>query len=462
MLADLTADNTASSSNERHFECFSNSLKKENIAIPKDEYYDAKHTQRDTESNAGRRLPGNHATWVKVPAQFRYRLATKYCVSSAIVRRWEDVQNQRGLLESRIFFSSGGGYPVAYDGNETAARRKRTQSVSNPEDRCYDWRGKAYFRLLHATWSKCDQDRDAQDTHPVGTCYIPNYLDDPEFRQGRHRHVVRGDKIIGPVISSILLFVKPDELKEELNRKFREKHTWLTTDLSLSKIRNLKRETLLICQRLDLEVATAALACVLFEKLILDHCVTKANRKLYMSVCLVLAAKFNEPQAGRKLKSIIRHLLIEIDRLHSIPSREVLMKEFTIYTQLAFNLHIPLCELQPHFSRLLKCMESNPRKYLDEDVFTLYSTLVLGEKAGNNVTPGRPHGKLDGLVDARDEKELTRSLKKRSWDTDEDTDLDVRDTLQSDCIKDGKIDRTLFFWRAFSVTNWWNDHRKTD
>lgn len=103
---------------------------------------------------------------------------------------------------------------LQYDGNETAARRKRTQSVSNPEDRCYDWRGKAYFRLLHATWSKCDQDRDAQDTHPVGTCYIPNYLDDPEFRQGRHRHVVRGDKIIGPVISSILLFVKPDELKE--------------------------------------------------------------------------------------------------------------------------------------------------------------------------------------------------------------------------------------------------------
>lgn len=113
MLADLTVDNTTSSSNERHFECFSNSLKKENIAMPKDEYYDAKHTQRDTESNAGRRLPGNHATWVKVPAQFRYRLATKYCVSSAIVRRWEDVQNQRGLLESRIFFSSGGGYPVA-------------------------------------------------------------------------------------------------------------------------------------------------------------------------------------------------------------------------------------------------------------------------------------------------------------------------------------------------------------
>lgn len=60
-------------------------------------------------------------------------------------------------------------------------------------------------------------------------------------------------------------------MTQELNKKFQEKHTWLNGDLSLSKIRNLKRETLLSCQRLNLEVATAAMACVYFEKLVLSH-----------------------------------------------------------------------------------------------------------------------------------------------------------------------------------------------
>lgn len=101
-----------------------------------------------------------------------------------------------------------------YNGNETSALRKRFASVGNLEPLSYDWRGKSYFRLLHATWAPCDKDRDCEEDHPVPPVYLPNYLDDPEFRQGRHRHVVRGDKNIGPIVSSILLFVKPNDLKE--------------------------------------------------------------------------------------------------------------------------------------------------------------------------------------------------------------------------------------------------------
>jgi hypothetical protein len=108
--------------------------------------------------------------------------------------------------------------------------------------------------------------------------------------------------------------------------------------------------------------------------------VNKANRKLYMSVCLLLAAKFNEPKASDAMKLIIKQILGEIDATHSLPSREVLTVEFKIYAQLSFSLHVPLAELQPHFTRLLKLVESNPRKYLDEDVFNDYSKLVLEEK----------------------------------------------------------------------------------
>lgn len=171
------------------------------------------------ESLAGRRLPGFEAKVVNIPSLFRYRLTTKYPAASAVVRRWESNTVVQGILGSRLFFSHGCGYPIATStimkyNQHAIIPRKRLASSHVMEPLSYDWRGKSYYRLLHSTWSPCDPDRDAQDAHPSSVVYIPNYLDDPEFRQGRHRHVVRGDKNIGPIISSILLFVKPRALKE--------------------------------------------------------------------------------------------------------------------------------------------------------------------------------------------------------------------------------------------------------
>jgi hypothetical protein len=43
------------------------------------------------------------------------------------------------------------------------------------------------------------------------------------MKQGRHRNVMVGDKITGPIISSTIQFVKPSVLKSELNKQFRER-----------------------------------------------------------------------------------------------------------------------------------------------------------------------------------------------------------------------------------------------
>lgn len=53
--------------------------------------------------------------------------------------------------------------------------------------------------------------------------YVCGFLDDPEWVSGRHRHVMVGDKVVGPIVSSTIQFVKPSELKRELNIKFRER-----------------------------------------------------------------------------------------------------------------------------------------------------------------------------------------------------------------------------------------------
>ena len=78
---------------------------------------------------------------------------------------------------------------------------------------------------------------------------------------------------------------------------------------------------------------------------------------------------------------ILAQVFEEIDRVHSVPSSEILRAEFEIYAELSFALHIPIRELRPHFSRLLKVLESNPRKYLGLSRYEEYSHLILDEEA---------------------------------------------------------------------------------
>jgi hypothetical protein len=53
--------------------------------------------------------------------------------------------------------------------------------------------------------------------------YQPGFLDDPAMVQGRHRHVMVGDKVTGPIVSSVIQFVDPVDLKKDLNKQFRDR-----------------------------------------------------------------------------------------------------------------------------------------------------------------------------------------------------------------------------------------------
>lgn len=169
-----------------------------------------------------------------------------------------------------------------------------------------------------------------------------------------------------------------------------------------------------------------------------------------MAACLLLAAKFNEPKASVAMKTAIKKILAEIDQVHSLPSREVLTAEFTVYAQLSFSLHVPLSEIQPHFTRLLKLIESNPRKYLDDDVFASYSTLVLDEKnaqlldvAALRAFDGETHDEgtdLEALLSDDDEH-----LGSPGDDDDDD---------ERHSGADG-ADPSLFPWNRVSFSHWW-------
>ena len=173
---------------------------------------------------------------------------------------------------------------------------------------------------------------------------------------GRHRNVMIGDRVTGPIVSSTIQFVKPAVLKAELNKQFRERFDgWeppksarkyigakviqgnyvlidpteeydeqsyvgrrprqgsvtsmsnnsdggakeytirMPPSLTLSKIRSVKRQALNAAVKANLEIGTVALACVYFERLCLDCRVDKSNRRVSFAACLLLAAKLNEP-----------------------------------------------------------------------------------------------------------------------------------------------------------------------
>jgi hypothetical protein len=352
----------------------------------------------------GRRLEGDEAVRIQIPLTTDTVTRQKYIARQAALREWELGtahglnSNHPPMLDGRVFFSAAGSYPVSvfsllrYEPKkeEAALRRQKLEARGGGGTQfvmpARDWRGISYRSLLPRRVEKKnrffnrflaeDEDEDGSqnadpkdkedDDSSVGTNtsdesdeYVPGILDDPEMVLGRHRNVMIGDRVTGPIVSSTIQFVKPQLLKADLNKQFRERFDgWepprsqrkfigarvvdgvytlmdpgdeyedrsldrptrkrvgsiasmnsanegpkektvrMPPSLTLSKIRSVKHQTLLAAVKAQLEIGTVALACVYFERLCLDCRVDKSNRRLSFAACLLLAAKLNEPNVG--------------------------------------------------------------------------------------------------------------------------------------------------------------------
>ncbi|XP_034027698.1 CDK5 and ABL1 enzyme substrate 2 isoform X2 [Thalassophryne amazonica] len=176
------------------------------------------------------------------------------------------------------------------------------------------------------------------------TDYDPDLLSDPQWPCGKHKRVL----IFASYMTTVIEYVKPSDLKKDMNETFKERFPHIK--LTLSKIRSLKREMRAVGEDCGLQPVTIAMAFVYFEKLVLKGRLNKQNRKLVSAACILLAAKISSDLKKQEVK----HLIDKLEERFRISRRELISFEFTILVALEMALYLPESKVLPHYRRLVQ------------------------------------------------------------------------------------------------------------
>lgn len=207
--------------------------------------------------------------------------------------------------------------------------------------------------------------------------YHPDFLENVELRSGRRCQVIS----LPSVLSTTIPYINQRHLKEDLNRFFREMHPDIPSDMTLSKIRTLKKEALELAFNASqlLDVSTVVLSHIYFEKLVLKLLVRKWNRKLMMATCVLVAVKFNQPNIA------FEQLWGELERVFSVNKRRIVENEFTVFSALSFSLMVDLHAFWEHYTRILDSRDLTPETYLGPERYGKTLALITQHQSSASI-----------------------------------------------------------------------------
>lgn len=180
--------------------------------------------------------------------------------------------------------------------------------------------------------------------------YDPYFLDNESLKPEKLKTVVKLSSYCG----SIIPFSGEKEAKQEENDAFVDRHNWLTSDITLSKIRSAKRKLVEVALLNDIEPVCVAFAFVYLEKLILRNSVFKNNYKYVVPSCLILAVKFY----GRR-DQLFSSFMKDLEMKFNTTTKEILQNEFNVYKTLNFSLIVHQHEVAPHLIKIQRDHEFN-------------------------------------------------------------------------------------------------------
>mmetsp|Transcript_14139 Transcript_14139/g.21474 ORF Transcript_14139/g.21474 Transcript_14139/m.21474 type:complete len:423 (-) Transcript_14139:121-1389(-) len=285
-----------------------------------------------------------HATYVRAPRMRRER------------RGWEEKLVDDKVIGSQVWMTFNNRKPITVfsvlhsrqDHEDISRRRRRDNLLILSKGGM----GKGKKMILGE--SGADMSRRGRRGVSYGhlLSQVPNDYDPTFLCEGfklkRHRAVMK----LPGVVASVISFVRNNDRRSELNEQFRQRHgEWLTAPkMSLSKAKKIKALILEVAQERNLELSTAAMAYVYFERLVLRNVVSKYNRKAAAGAVLLLAFKYNEPlpldDNQRKIR--VSKLLDQIEKVMGSRRNEVLRTEVGALVHLQFQLEVPM-ETVLHF-----------------------------------------------------------------------------------------------------------------
>ena len=177
------------------------------------------------------------------------------------------------------------------------------------------------------------------ETHSPVYTYDPYWLENPE----RSTNNYKTDIVLPGLIVSFLEYENPESFKKDENEQFKEK--WPEVDITLSKMKSIKRDLLKVAEAKKLPTMVLCYAYCYYETLAFSKYINKTNRKLAAGACLLLAKKFLFCNIS---------ILADLTEILRTSSRDIIVEEFKVLAALKFLLQYPESAIMPHYRRLVR------------------------------------------------------------------------------------------------------------